>query len=191
MWQLRTFKIMVLSFSLLAVSCLSSGQADQTDSLDSTIRIIEKDGCKKSKTREIKPIRLADFEGDWVISIDSIGGVVGTGAVGVSATFDGQVTFDRKGNGEVHFLEGATFDGTTTKFLDQSRFELHIRLSDPHRGTGVIEILDPPTQETFSVNFVAIRSRDGKAIRLEGHESSANPGNAPAVLSYTFERQIQ
>lgn len=188
MCQLKTFKILALSFSLIAVSCLSSVQADNT--IHSPVQSIERCAHNNSKTRQIKPIKLADFEGDWVIGIESVGGVVGASAVGVSATFDGQVTFDRDGNGVVHFLEGAVYDGATTRFLDQSQFEMHILLINPLRGIGTIEIFDPTISETFLVNFVAIRSRNGKAIRLEGHESSTNPGNTPAVLSYTFERQI-
>lgn len=196
MRKFNTFNIVTLSFSLLALPLVADVQSELVSNHDFNLgHSVERCACDEerghSRGRKIKPLKLSDFEGEWILGADSVGGVAGAEARGDSYTFDGQVSIYRDGFGKMNFFEGAVYNGIETRFIDLSNLDLQLTISDPYLGTGTLEFTDPAAHLSFSANFVAVRSPKGKALRLEGHSTSEAPIINRSVTSYTLERQYQ
>jgi hypothetical protein len=214
MLRLKTFEILAWSFALFAMPCMANEQTlDVIPNLSVDECTIEQNAercshssfsghhergklrnrCHKRRNR-IKPLKLADFAGDWVIGVDSVGGVSGGATIGTSITIDGQFFFDQFGNGTANFFEGAIYAGTPGQvmFISASKFgnTITLSLTDPIHGIGTISFVIPSIDLIETVNFVTIRSKeDGSPIRLEGHPITAS-STISRTASYTLRRQF-
>lgn len=212
--QWKTFKMSALSFTLSALCCIANVQGENTapSSLaDEYVMASHSDHDKdcdhkgrhrdKHSHRDIRPLRLNDFAGAFIFSIDSLGGIgaetpiLHQPTVGTAQTFDGHITFDKKGNGVIDFGGGAIYGGSPGNVLavDLAGTAITITITDPVLGVGSLHITNPtliiPVDDM--VDFVTVRSKDtGKVVRLEGHRSSFTSIES-SIFSYTIERAHQ
>lgn len=196
MFNMNIFKSLAVS-SMLSVGCVASAQSVDSFMTDETHMNVghrhtsrDSHDCKKS----VKPLRLKDFAGDWIFAADSLGGVSGQSTLGTSQTVDGQVSFDRNGNGIVHFVSSVLYAGQPGQLIVLSGSDdatITITITDPVHGVGTFLVNVPSLALSLTVNFVVVRSKDtGKALRFEGHSITALPITTH-VDSFTFERQYE
>lgn len=200
MLNMNIFKSLAVS-SMLSIGCMASGH--NIDSSDCSLRIDEtfiNIGHRHISRnfhdweKSVRPLQLCDFAGNWIFGANSLGGVTGESTLGTSQTVDGQVFFDRNGNGIVNFVSSAIYAGIPGQLIVLSGSDdatITITITDPVHGVGTFFVNVPALSLSLTVEFVAVRSKDtGKAIRLEGHSITALPITTH-VASFTFERQYE
>jgi hypothetical protein len=200
MFNMNIFKSLALS-SMLSIGCMASGQnVDSSHSSFMTDETLMNFGHRHTSRdfpdceNSVRPLQLNDFAGNWIFGADSLGGVSGGSTVGTSQTIDGQVFFDRHGNGIVNFVSSALYAGLPGHLIVLSGSDdatITITITDPVHGVGTFFVNIPALPLSLTVNFVVVRSKKtGKAIRIEGHSITALPITTH-VDSFTFERQYE
>ncbi len=189
MKKFNLFGILALSCALQTLPIYSNTEVLNKDSMTDEA-IADKDYGKNSCN---KSLTLKDFAGAWTISADSIGGVAGPTAVGHSATFDGQVTFDKNGNGTVNFLSGVEYAGTkgSINVITFSGVTITLTITDPINGIGVLTVTDttPPFNDTADI-IVTRSLSTGQAIEIEGHGTGSD-AETTFIVAYSLKRQYQ
>ncbi len=140
-----------------------------------------------------KDFTVKDFAGDWVLTVESIGGVSGATAVGASLVIDAQLSFNKRGSGVFNYASGAIYTGVVGS-VDFFTFSgglstITLEIIDPINGIGTLTIDVPSIGYTDTADFIILRSKfTGEAIRLVGHSTQANPDTA-AIAKFTLQRQ--
>lgn len=150
-------------------------------------------GNKEKHSKKIKPLQLKDFEGAYLLSVDTIGGVFNTISTtnGSSLTFDGQATIDKHGNVLVNFVSGAAYAGFPghVQLFQTSGDTFKIVITNATFGTGTVAgtFLGLP----FTIDFVVIRSKeDGSVLSLQGHRTDPIP-TANSISLFNLDKQYQ
>lgn len=201
MSYMKTIQALALSFTLSTICCMADVSNDQRSSkISSSIPTIVGEcimkGCGSHKDHRDSThlLQLSDFAGDWIFGVDSIGGLSGILTVGSSETIDGQVTFDRHGNGTVNFVSAALYLGIPGEVGFASGSDdatVTLTITDPQHGIGFLVASVPSLNLTRTADFVVIRShKTGKVIGFEGHSTSATH-TTTHISSYSFQRQFQ
>lgn len=211
MLRLKTFVMFALSVCLFSMNQILSAESFNEDAFISLtqdpqlmLRKQHRSGCdnrdNRNCDRRIRPLRLRDFEGAWVFSRETVGGLggvtsTGTPSEGSAAILDGQAVFDRNGHGVVNFASAAVYNGTPGAILNitipPGQATITITITDPVNGIGTLAVSDP--LQGFDADLIAIRSKStGRVIRFIGHRTSVPTGlGNDGVTHYIFERQFQ
>lgn len=192
MLKFQAIKLLALSLTLLTIPCMAQDVSDFAADND----VIEQSVLRsKSKSHRIKPLKLADFAGEWTINQQSVGGL--SGGIGASETADGQVSFDRNGNGTVNFLSLSRYTGIpgdveVGTVVPPLQLVITITITDSVHGIGTLTITDPAVNSIVdTADFVAIRSKsDGKVRRLNGHATHTF-ADQKSIGTYSLERQYE
>ncbi|HXW53027.1 MAG TPA: hypothetical protein VEL47_02855 [Myxococcota bacterium] len=188
----KLYVVKVLGLLVLMVAAMPSNAENKNDNPLKSEDEQTKDQDPISGSRDCK-LKLSDFAGNWVLSVDSVGGVAGPSAVGHSLTLDGQVSFNSHGRGTVNFGSAVEYSGVPGEiFIGSATGDvLVITITDPVHGIGIITETTPSTGAVNTADFVAIFSKEtGKVIRLNGHRTSSDP-TTHEIVSYNLERQFQ
>ena len=117
-----------------------------------------------------KPFKLKDFEGDWVMTSSSVGGVGLNQGPGIASTVLRTMTFDSVG-------QGTDADGSYTFYRadgslihhddDFGADQIILTLDDPTRGAGKLKYIDTNTYKSTQIyDFIATRSKNGAVNKL-------------------------
>lgn len=112
---------------------------------------------------------LSDFEGNWVYSLASVGGI--SGSTGLSASALAHVTLDNKGNGSGNFGSLVAYLGPigspfALDVVDVSGLVMTLVIEDSKLGTGTLTFSNPSVSaETLVFEFIATKKR-GKVNKL-------------------------
>lgn len=117
----------------------------------------------------LREFQLKEFEGDWILTSNSAGGVgVNTGP-GISSGVLRQVTFDKNGIGTENYVTRMFYlaNGTLFKAVGLNVESITLVLTDPIHGAGSIIIQDHASIGAPSIyNFIAKRNKKGKINKL-------------------------
>jgi hypothetical protein len=189
------FKKFVLSLGLTLTPLLATADCANYVSDIPVVSALCGKGQAECDERVARRFKVKDFEGNWVFTVVSIGGVTGENTIGHSTTSDGQASINKCGIGVLNHYEGVTYAGVPGEIFHFSSTpgvpSLVIELTDPLIGVGSITITDPEIGVVEVVDFVAVRERKtGKVIRLEGHGVSTFPITQD-ISTYVLIRQDQ
>lgn len=180
-----------LNFVVMALACTFSSIFCAAENDQNTEQMSVRSKRTEDNQECQKLLNLKDFAGAWTFGIDSLGGVAGPAALGSSFTIDGQVTFDTHGVGTVNFASGAQYSGDPGSFITFSATGgiFTLTITDPIHGIGTMVFTTPG--ETVTVDVIVTRDkRTGKAIGMEGHETTFDP-TTDTLVRYSFSRQYQ
>lgn len=113
--------------------------------------------------------KLKEFEGDWILSSSSVGGLGINAGPGISSAVLRQVNFDKHGHGTENIVNRVFYlpDGTLQKFIGVNVESITLSLTNPAHGAGTITIKDSAFfQGTSIYNFIATRNKKGKINKL-------------------------
>lgn len=215
MLRLKTFKMFALFVCLFSMAQLLNAESFNEDAIISLMQDGQLMRRKNHKVdsddndnkvngnckNRVKPLRLKDFEGAWVFTRETLGGLggetssTGTPSVGSAVIIDGQVVFDRNGHGVVNFASSAQYNGTpgdiTNITASPGEATVTLTITDPVNGIGMFAVSDPLRVFEETADLVAIRSKStGCVLKFIGHRTSV-PTRARYVTRYIVERQLQ
>jgi len=159
------------------------------------------DNGKGHRKCKVKKLKLKDFEGAWIISRQSLGGLggvtrTGNASEGSSTIVDAQVVFDKRGNGFVNFASIAMYNGVPGDIITftapPGQSSVTVTITDPVNGVGTFIFSDPVFNFFDTADFIAIRSKSsGEVVKIIGHRTNIPPLDNDNVTRYVFERQHQ
>jgi hypothetical protein len=137
-----------------------------------------------------KPFKVSDFQGEWVMSTSSVGGVGINQGPGIASTVLRHMTFNADGlgkddNGSYTFYRA---DGTLIRHDDNGTDGVTLTIEDPINGAGKLTFVDTNTYKSTQIyDFIALRSKNGAVNKLYLQLTDAN--GAKIVVSGVAERQ--
>jgi len=205
----QKFKMIALCVCLFSMDRMLNAESFNNDGLISLMQDSQvmlrahqrsDDGGKGDRKCKIEKFKLKDFEGAWVFRRETLGGLggvtrTGTASEGSSVTIDGQVVFDKKGNGVINFAALAVYNGTPGEFVfttfPPGEASATLTITDPVNGIGTFTVSDSVHNFFDEADLLAIRSRSsGLVIKFIGHRTNIPLHDNDNVTHYVFERQF-
>jgi len=210
MLSFKKFRVIALCVCLFSMDRMLNAESFNDDAIKSSMENSQlmlraqqrnDEGGKESRKCKIKKLKLKDFEGAWVLNRQTLGGLggvtrTGTPSEGSASIVDGQVVFDKHGNGIVNFASIAMYNGTPGDIINftlpPGQASVTVTITDPVNGVGTFIFSDPVFNFFDTGDFLAIRSKSSrKVIEVRGHRTNIPPLDNDNVTHYVFERQYQ
>jgi hypothetical protein len=125
-----------------------------------------------------KKIKLKDFQGPWIFSFTSVGGLAGLDTTGTAHAVDVLVSFDSHGLGVLDFGSASDYSGTpgdvTLAQLIPKSVTFIITLTDPENGIAEMMVDNSISGVKESFDIVVNKKSKGQAILMGGHATQFN-----------------
>lgn len=185
-------KKLVLTYFLSSLFCVGSAHLFAEENIIS--HQTAKNTEEKADLDLEKPghhhLELKDFAGDWILTVESIGGVAGPNATGDSIFVNAQVFIDRKGKGTINFASASMWNGQTLNIIDIPQgTRIDFSITDPRTGTGTFTVQVNSIHVT--IEFVAVISKKtGNVLSIIGHRKSTD-ATVTSVVKVQMFRQFE
>lgn len=192
---MKKLKMLAFALPLFIAPCLCANDGVKDENVHKAWRA---KSLLDIETNKNDPIKKRDFAGDFILSIESVGGVVAPSVIvpfGVSISLIGQVTFNDKGQGVLNYGNVVAYDGDGSTAVDvvsipPGTVTLTIDIIDSKLGTGTITFADPSVVFSGVASFVIVKTKNGLVFRVIGQVTSTSDSLTGAVLDVNLRRQI-
>ena len=152
---------------------------------------------KFGKRIKNRPLELSDFEGQWVVSAQSVGGLSGPDKIGNALSITGQMTVDRHGKGIINYGVITKYQGTpgeTENSIKDKLYDLEIEILDAKKGVAILRFDGPlpdPIVKSISTYFSVVNrsKKTGKVLEVTGQRINREPATETYLLSMKMNRQ--
>lgn len=201
--MLKVSSFRILSYLLFAANtCFALPMSNMEGSqLTQDNPIVEQNGQyhqKNQKNRKpIQKLKLSDFQGEWIGSAESVGGLSGNDKIGNVQAIVMQSTIDSKGRGilnygRITYYQG--IQGETINLVKDKLFGFKIKIIDAEKGVISIifySLTDPVDSQTSSTYFAVVNrnKKTREVTSIIGQRIEREPSTATNVLTIEMNRQ--